>query len=113
MTAATDTASRRPFGKLSVQIAVGIFVAATILLVAFYQIPEKAAWHDAAAGAVVIAVGILAPLGHLAGLVLGVVAMFRTGDRRLLGLIGVLLNLLVVAIGVGLIYLAAKGLAPR
>ena len=51
------------------------FAAAT-LLVAHFQFLEKASRHDIAAGGVVIAVGILAPLGHLVGLVLGVMALF-------------------------------------
>src|ERR1051325_6680717 len=101
MTAADLTVApyRRSFGKLSVQTAVGIFALASVLLILFYEIPEKASWHDVAAGTVVIAVGILAPLGHLVGVVLGIV--------------GVLLNGLVVALGVLLIYLAGSGLAPR
>ena len=113
MTAAAPAVPRRSFGQLSVRIAVGIFVTATVLLVGFFQIPDKASWHEIAAGAVVIAVGIVAPLGHLVGLVLGVMAMFRTGDRRVLGLVGALLNLVVVAIGIFLVYMAASGLAPR
>ncbi len=104
---------RRSFGKLSIQTAGGIFALAAVLLILFYQIPEKASWHDVAAGAVVIAVGILAPLGHLVGIVLGVTAFFRSGDRPGLGVLGVLLNGLVVGGGVLLIYMAASGLAPR
>jgi hypothetical protein len=104
---------RRSFGKLSVQTAVGIFALAAVLLILFFQIPEKASWHDVAAGAVVIAVGILAPLGHLVGIVLGIVSFFRTDDRPGLGVVGVLLNGLVVVLGVLLIYLAGSGLVPR
>ena len=104
---------RRCFGKLSVQTAVGIFALATVLLIVFFQIPAKASWHDVAAGTVVIAVGILAPLGHLVGIVLGIVSFFRSGDRPWLGAVGILLNGLVVALGVFLIYMAASGLAPR
>jgi hypothetical protein len=104
---------RRSFGKLSVQTAVGISALASVLLILFFQIPAKASWHDVAAGAVVIAVGILAPLGHLVGILLGIVSFFRTGDRPGLGVVGVLLNGLVVALGLLLIYLAASGLAPR
>lgn len=110
MTADQVAAPRRSYGKLSVQIAVGIFVAATALLVVFYQFLDKTRWHDIAAGAVVIAVGILAPLGHLVGVALGVMALFRIGDRRVLGVVGALLNGLVVAFGILLIYLAASGL---
>jgi hypothetical protein len=104
---------RRSFGKLSVQTAVGIFALAAVLLILFYEIPAKASWHDVAAGAVVIAVGILAPLGHLVGVVLGIVSFFRSGDRPGLGVVGILLNSLVIALGVLLIYMAASGLAPR
>src|ERR1051325_10644851 len=102
MTAADLTVApyRRSFGKLSVQTAVGIFALASVLLILFYEIPEKASWHDVAAGTVVIAVGILAPLGHLVGVVLGIVSLFRAGDRPGLGVVGVLLNGLVVALGV-------------
>jgi hypothetical protein len=110
---ATLDPSRRSFGKLSVQTAVGIFALAAVLLIVFFEIPAKASWHDVAAGAVVIAVGILAPLGHLVGIVLGIVSFFRPGDRRGLGVIGVLLNGLVVVLGVLLVYMAASGLAPR
>jgi len=104
---------RRSFGKLSVQTAVGIFALASVLLGLFYEIPAKASWHDVAAGAVVIAVGILAPLGHLVGIVLGIVSFFRAGDRPGLGVVGILLNGLVICLGVLLIYMAASGLAPR
>jgi len=113
MTDAAVAPYRRSFGKLSVQTAVGIFALASVLLLLFYEIPEKASWHDVAAGAMVIAVGILAPLGHLVGIVLGIVSFFRTGDRPGLGVVGVVLNFLVIVLGVLLIYLAESGLAPR
>ena len=115
MTAADAVAAprRRSFGKLSVQTAVGIFALAAVLLLLFYEIPAKASWHDVAAGTVVIAVGILAPLGHLVGIVLGIVSFFRSGDRPGLGVVGILLNALVLVLGVLLIYMAASGLAPR
>jgi hypothetical protein len=56
---------------------------------------------------------ILAPFGHLVGFVLGIMAIFRSGDRRGLGILGTLLNCVVVVIGVFLVYMAASGLAPR
>lgn len=117
MTAAGLAVRRRSFGKLSVQIAVWIFIVTTVLLIAYYiaynQMPKKSPLQDIASAVAVIGALILAPLGHLVGFVLGIMAIFRTGDRRFLGLIGVLLNSVVVVIGVFLVYMAASGLAPR
>ena len=48
---------------------------------------------------------------QLAGIVLGVAALFRTGDRKLLGVMAALLNLFLLAGGVVLsvIMIAAGG----
>jgi hypothetical protein len=105
--------ARISFGRLSVRIAVWIFIVTTAILIAYYQIPKKSQWQDIASTVVVIEALILAPLGHLVGFVLGIMALFRAGDRRFLGFFGVLLNSVVVAIGVFLVYMAASGLAPR
>jgi hypothetical protein len=56
---------------------------------------------------------VVAPLGHLAGFVLGVVAFFRAGDSGRLGILGVILNSGVVALGIFLVYMALSGLVPR
>jgi hypothetical protein len=116
-TNAIDPAARRlSFGKLSVQIAIWIFIVTTVLLIAFYiaynQMPKKSPLQDWASGAMVVEL-ILAPFGHLVGFVLGIMAIFRSGDRRGLGILGTLLNCVVVVIGVFLVYMAASGLAPR
>ena len=101
------------FGKLSVQIAVWLFVGMAILLIAFYQIPQKppSRLQDVASTVVVIAVFAVAPLGHLAGLVLAVMAFFRPADRHGFAVFGVLLNIGVVAFGIFLVTMAAIGLS--
>src|ERR1700719_4825007 len=98
-TNAIDPAARRlSFGKLSVQIAIWIFIVTTVLLIAYYiaynQMPKKSPLQDWAAGAMVVEL-ILAPFGHLVGFVLGIMAIFRSGDRRGLGILGTLLNCVV------------------
>jgi hypothetical protein len=113
MTMSEVSRPRRSLGKLSVQIALGIFAAATVLLIAFLQIPEKTLLYDLAGWVVVIAIGVAAPLGHLAGFVLGLVALFRSGDRRGLGVLGILLNAVVVAFGLFLIVMGFSHLSPR
>jgi hypothetical protein len=110
---------RRSFGKLSVQIAVWIFIVTWVLFVGFTiysgysgHPPKKSQGLEIASSAIVIELA-LAPVGHLVGLVLGVMALFRAGDRRGLAVVGILLNIIVVAIGVVLAVMAASGLAPR
>ncbi len=115
MTALPLVARRLSLGRLSVCIALWLFVGVTILLIAFYQIPEKppSTLHNVAAWVVVAAMFGVAPLGHLAGFVLGIIALFRTGDRAGLGVLGIALNSGVVVFGVFLTYMALSGLAPR
>jgi hypothetical protein len=115
MTVIQPVARRVSFGRLSVCIALWLFVGMTVLLIGFYRIPEKppSMFHDIAADVVVAAMFVVAPLGHLAGFVLGIIALFRAGDRRHLGCLGVLLNSGVVAFGIFLTYMALSGLAPR
>ncbi len=112
-----DPAQRRlSFGKLSVQIAVGIFILSWALFIVFFimtrQLPKKSPWLDIGSSVVTVEL-FLAPFGHLVGLVLGVIALFRAGDRRGLAVVGIFLNVIVVAIGVALALTAASGLAPR
>ena len=74
--------------------------------------PKKSPLADAASG-VFVAELLAAPFAHLVGLVLGVIALFRAGDRRGLAVIGIVLNVIVVAIGLMMVYMAGSGLAPR
>jgi hypothetical protein len=113
---AIDPKGRWSFGKLSVQIAIGIFVLTWVLFIAvtifLHNMPKKSPLADAASG-IFVAELVAAPFAHLVGLVLGVIALFRAGDRRGLALLGILLNVIVVGIGVLMVYMAASGLAPR
>ena len=54
---------------------------------------------------------IAAPLAHIAGLGLGIAAIFRRGDRPGLGVLGACLNGLAIGIGVLLVWAALTGLA--
>ena len=55
---------------------------------------SAALWFFIVAGLVVV------PLMQVAGVVLGIVALFRIGDRKLLGVLAALLNLVLLAGGV-------------
>jgi hypothetical protein len=110
---AIDPAARRPsFGRLSVWFAISIFIVTTVFFAALFAFPKKSPLQDIGSTIVLIEAGFLAPLGHLAGFVLGVVAMFRSGDRRGLGAVGALLNVVVVVVtGAILLFIAAAGLS--
>lgn len=60
-----------------------------------------------------VAFGLAAPGAHITGFVLGIAAIFRRGDSRGLGILGVCLNSVAVAIGILLVWAAAAGLAVR
>jgi hypothetical protein len=110
---AIDPAARRlSFGRLSVRLAISIFIVMTVLFAALFAFPKQSPLQDIGSTIVLIEAGILAPLGHVAGFVLGVVAMFRAGDRRGLGAVGALLNVVVVVVtGVILLVILAAGLS--
>jgi hypothetical protein len=108
MTVLEPAARRVSLGRLSVCIALWLFVGMTVLLVGCYAIilrKPPSALNDAAS--------TMAPLGHLVGFVLGIIALFRAGDRRGLGVLGIILNSGVVVFGIFLVVMALSGLAPR
>jgi hypothetical protein len=80
-----------------VPLALAVFSA-----VVFASVPKTAPdpLRDAAT-IFFMAAFALGPVCHAVGFVLGIVAIFRPHDRRVLGLLGAGLNLLVLA-GVGL-----------
>ena len=57
---------------------------------------------------------VIVPLLELAGIVLGIASLFRAGDRKILGLVSVILNAFLLAGGVtlGMIMVASIG-GPR
>jgi hypothetical protein len=75
---------------------------AVLSVVVFSSVPKTAPdlLRDAAA-ILFMAAFALGPICHAVGFVLGIIAIFRPHDRRILGLLGAGLNLLVLA-GVGL-----------
>jgi hypothetical protein len=116
MTLAEPVARPMSLGRLSVCIALWLFVGMTVLLIGCYAIilrKPPSPLSEMASTVVVGALFVVAPLGHLAGFVLGIVALFRKGDRRELGVLGVILNSGVVVLGLFLVYMALSGLAPR
>jgi hypothetical protein len=103
----------RQFAVYSLVLAGVAFALFTVAFAIVTNMPNSA--PEAAIGAALwffIVIGLLVvPLMQLAGIVLGVAALFRTGDRKLLGVMAALLNLFLLAGGVVLsvIMIAAGG----
>ena len=107
-----DAAAKGRLGKRSVMLALAAFAANAIGFSATSILPSGASElsQDIAKG-ISIAIFLLgAPLAHGAGLIFGLMALARSNDSRLLGLVGILLNGLSLAVVVWLVTLAVSTL---
>ena len=106
----------RQFAIYSLLLAGLGFALFTVAFAIVTSMPNSAS--EAVLGAALwffIVVGlVVAPLTELAGVVLGIVALFRRGDRKVLGILAALLNLFLLAGGVVLsVIMIAAGGSPR
>jgi hypothetical protein len=100
--AGAAVARKRKFGTYSFVLAVLAFALFTVTYGFAINVPGGASQDVRRAAVWMAIVGFLGvvPLMELAGIVLGIAALFRSGDRRILGLLGALLNALLLAGGV-------------
>ena len=97
MATAHGSVSRRRLGLVSVWIAIGGF-AAMIAVGSIAPAEDTGFWGDLVHfGSFTAYFGFLVFFGlltvvHVTGAIFGLMAMFRQNDRRLLGLLGILLN---------------------
>ncbi|ESZ43061.1 hypothetical protein X732_09075 [Mesorhizobium sp. L2C066B000] len=89
------------FGKRSVILALLAFGAGVIALTTMVALPAHASERaQNIATAFFMAVFLLAgPLAHIAGLIFGLMALVRSNDSRVLGVVGILLNGGSLAVG--------------
>jgi heme/copper-type cytochrome/quinol oxidase subunit 2 len=107
MTDAAATAPRSHFGAWSLVLAAVALIIAVATFVHFVNVPNDAP-EDIRNFAGSLFLGgflIVAPLIHLVGLAFGMAALVRAGDRKGLGVLGIVLNAGAVSIGVGLVWL--------
>ena len=97
-----DTATTSKLGKASLLLAAVIFVVVLVSVVLFFSFGSKL--PDGLAGPILVT-WLLAPLGHLLGLALGIISQFRSERRDWAGIFGIALNSLLGAAGIGLIVL--------
>jgi hypothetical protein len=93
--AAPESARRPSFARLSLWIAVVVAVATMAVIAGSLAVAQMGPEQVRNVGILVLIVfmSFVAPIGHIAGILLGVAALFRAGDRRGLAALGVLLNL--------------------
>jgi hypothetical protein len=111
----SSLAPERQFAVYSLLLAGLAFALFTIAFAIVTNMPSSV--PEAAVGAALwffIAVGlVVAPLMQLAGIVLGIAALFRNGDRKILGILAALLNLFLLAGGVVLSMIMIAHLGGR
>ena len=110
---AGNEAQRGWLGRLSVVLA---FVALVLVVVtggALISLPGDAVepLSTIVVTAFLIVYCLVAPGLHIVGTALGFIAVAREGDNRLLGVIGILFNVLLFASGALLAWAALQGMA--
>jgi hypothetical protein len=101
---------RRRYGALSVRLALVTFTLAMMATMVVVQTSKTRA-YDVVFPVFVVLVGLAAPAAHAIGVALGVGAIVRQGDQPGLGVLGVCLNALSMAIGIFLVFVALMGWA--
>jgi hypothetical protein len=89
--------------------ALGLVVITAIFMA---NVPAGAPeWEsDLATAAVVVAYLIAAPLLHITGVILGIVGLARGGESKLRCVLGILLNVILIAAGTLLAFAAASNI---
>jgi hypothetical protein len=107
MASAADTATRSYFGALSLVLAALALIIAVSTFIVFVNVPKDAPEDMQNFGAALFSGGFLiaAPLIHLVGLAFGIAALMRPGDRKALGVTGIVINAGAISLGLGLVWL--------
>lgn len=100
------------YGQRSVWLALIAFAIGITSLVLWINVPKDVPeqWRDITTFIFMVAFLSVAPLVHAVGFVFALIAVFRAGERRGLGVLGLLLNSVSVLFGVGFLYFAAVAL---
>jgi hypothetical protein len=104
---------RRKFGVIAFVLAVVAFLLFSVGFTVFVNVPSTApdTLRDAALLFFVAIFLVITPLMELTGIVLGIASLFRSGDRKILGLLGAVLNAFLLAGGVTLGMIAVASIA--
>jgi hypothetical protein len=100
---ATAAVHRSRLGPWSLILAAVAFVIGITSLLVLLNVPETAS--DLAGNVFFYGFLIVAPLLHLTGLGFGIAAVMRPGERKTLGVLGIIVNWAAVALGLGLVWL--------
>jgi ABC-type glycerol-3-phosphate transport system permease component len=104
---------RRRSGTRSLIIAAIAIAIAMATLLPYLMIAQDAPdlAKSIATYAFIVGFVTVAPLLHVVGFVLGIAALVRSGDSKLRGVLGLILNSAAVLVVVGLIWLGLSALA--
>ena len=93
---------RRSFGALAFVFVVVAFVLRTIMLGVHTSLPADISGgaRDAAGWVFFLVLLVAVPIIEITGIALGIGALFRSGDRKVLGVVSAVLNALSLVGGV-------------
>jgi hypothetical protein len=99
----------RPFGRYSLRLAIWPVTAVVAAYVILLQVRDGTVVAEVVAAA---SLGILfaAPVANVVGLVLGAMAMFRSGDRKVMAVFGIILNLIVILFVAMVMFFGARAM---
>ena len=100
-------------GRRSLLCALIAFAIAVAAISIFALVPTGSPEiiNDAATVAFLVLFLVVAPAIHVFGIFCGLTALFKAGDSKGLGALGVVLNLLALTVGVGIVYAGLSGMA--
>ncbi|UVK36775.1 hypothetical protein LHFGNBLO_003735 [Mesorhizobium sp. AR10] len=110
--AAPGVVAKGKLGKRSVILALAAFAAGAVALATMVALPSNASAlaQNIATSAFMAVFLLAAPLAHIVGLIFGLMALARSNDSRLLGVVGILLNGISLAAGILLVVAMASSI---
>lgn len=111
--ASAGAAAPSRLGRRSLLCALAAIVVAIAAVVIFASVSATAPEivKDIATVAFLVMFLVVAPAIHVFGVLFGLTALFRSGDSRALGAVGVVLNLVSLIVGAGIVYAGLSGMA--
>lgn len=106
-------AKRSKLGVASFIISIGTFSTVIILLIIALMVSDKHSHGaDEKFGGFALSVFIFAaPVAHLVGLILGIIALFQKRYGKFFAVLGIILNILFPALGVLIVFVLLSALS--
>src|SRR3954470_5834211 len=99
----------RSFGRYSLRLAIWPVIAVVAAYVFLLQVRDGTVLAEVV-GAASLGILFAAPVANVVGLVLGVMAIFRSGDRKVLAVFRIILNLIAILFVAMVMFFGARAM---